>query len=718
MAGPAIITDEALLLDAALENIPYGFCVWNSDFRLALWNRHYCDIYNFNPARLHRGMTLEEIVRYSAEQGNHPDETPEAFLDSYRRELLANRGGMRAKSREVLAGGRIIETAHAFSPGLGWVITHEDVTDDIARAEILYRRKAELERQNLRLDAAVNNISQGLSMFDAEGRLVICNTAYQRIYDLPKQYLKPGALHKDILAYLFEHGMSSVRDRESYLRWRRDANERREFTKSVNQLGGRSILLQHHPMKDGGWVTTHEDITEQLEREARITHLVRHDPLTDLPNRMHFLGEVASAEALIARGETVAVLFIDLDHFKAINDTLGHAMGDAVLKQVAARLRSATRDTDLLARLGADQFAILLRPVADPDEPARIAERIVGAVAGPFRLDGQQVNIGASIGIAMAPGDGSTADALLKNADLACFRAKSDGRSTYHFFEPGMDAVLQRRRRIEAGLRTALERDEFRVVFQPLVGLKENRVTCFEALLRWEQDGALVSPVEFIPVAEETGLIVQIGEWVLREACRIATGWRGEARVAVNMSPVQFRNPRLVELVQSALAEAGLAPGRLELEITESLLLNDSEQVLGTLHRLRQLGIRVALDDFGTGYSSLSYLRSFPFDKIKIDRSFMRDLSRNAESLAIIKAVIGLGHSLGMSMTAEGVETEDQLKALRTQGCDEIQGFLFSPPIAPEAVATLLESTGGRGFSADLKPITAGNITRLRRRRA
>jgi predicted signal transduction protein with EAL and GGDEF domain len=391
-------------------------------------------------------------------------------------------------------------------------------------------------------------------------------------------------------------------------------------------------------------------------------------------------------------------------------------MGDAVLKQVSARLWGTTRETDVLARLSGDEFSLLLKPLDGPREAAFVAERIVKAIGAPFTVAGQQIMIGASVGVALAPGDGTTADALMKNADLACYRAKSDGRSTYHFFEPGMDAALQRRRSIEAGLRTALAHNELRLAFQPLVGLPENRITCFEALLRWEHaERGAISPVEFIPVAEETGLIQPIGEWVLHEACRAAAGWPGEVRVAVNMSPVQFRNPRLFDTIQAAIAEARLSPNRLEIEITESLLLTDSDQTLETLHRLRDLGVRIALDDFGTGYSSLSYLRRFPFDKIKIDRSFMRDLARKGDSLAIIKAIIGLGHSLGMELVAEGVETEEQLNAVREQGCNEVQGFYFSPPMPPAAVRLLLETTGGRGIGPNLKPQPVrNNVTALR----
>ena len=689
-------TDNELLLDAALQSIPYGFCVWSPDFRLVMWNKHYLEIYGFPSRRIRKGMTLEAVVQLSARMGNHPDQAPEEFLAAYKKELLGNRGGARAKVRERVQGGRTLETAHVYSPGLGWVVTHEDVTEEIASSEIMQRRKRELEQQNLRLDAAVNNISQGLCMYDARGRLVICNEPYQRIYNLPEHLLKPGTLLDDILGYLFEQGMHAGSDRDAYINWRREVIARGEHAKNIHELDGRIIMMQHHPMKDGGWVTTHEDVTEQRQQEERIRHMARHDALTQLPNRVQFLEEMAGAEAAIERNEGFAVLCIDLDHFKGVNDTLGHALGDKVLQQASARLWGTTRENDVLARLGGDEFALLLRDIARPADAATIAERIVKAMAQPFSIEGHQVVIGASVGIAMAPQDGRTSDELMKNADLALYKAKNEGRSTFHFFEAGMDAAIQKRRTIESGLRLALARNELRLVYQPLIGLKENRVTCLEALLRWDSERGPVSPAEFIPVAEETGLIVPIGEWVLREACRQAALWPEHVRVAVNLSVVQFKNKHLYEMVEAVLRDTGLKPTRLELEITESLLLNDNEHTLKTLHRLRALGVRISMDDFGTGYSSLSYLRSFPFDKIKIDRSFMRDLKSKGDSLAIIKAVIGLGHSLGMSTTAEGIETEEQLIAVREQGCNEVQGFLFSPPIPAAAVTDMLDKEAVR----------------------
>lgn len=688
---------EALLLDAALENIPYGFCIWSSQFKLEMWNEQYRNLYGFSQDAIHRGMTLEDVVHLSSRLGNHPGQTAEEFYENYTSGLLGNRSGARHKSRETLSSGRTIQTAHVYSPKLGWVVTHEDITDEIANLESQNKRKLELERQNIRLDAAVNNISIGLSMMDARGRLIICNEPYARIYNLPVDLLKPGTQLEDILGHLFDMGMSSGNTREEYITWRREVIARREYGKTVHELNNRVILMQHHPMKDGGFVTTHEDITEQRKAEARIQHLARHDALTDLPNRIEFLEQMKKTEADLQRGEKAAVLYIDLDNFKVVNDTLGHAVGDEVIKQAAVRLWGTTRETDVLARLGGDEFALLMRPLDNADAAARVADRIVKALSAPMNIAGQLVEIGASVGISVGPNDGNATDQLVKNADLALYKAKSEGRSTYRFFETGMDADLQHRRSIEAGLRMAMQRNELRLMFQPLFGLSENRVTCVEALLRWDHDDRTISPAEFVPVAEDTGLIIPIGQWVMEQACCTAVTWPDNVRVAVNLSPVQFRHKDLVAHVKNALEKSALPAERLELEITESLLLNDSETTMRALHDLRAMGVRISMDDFGTGYSSLSYLRSFPFDKIKIDRSFMADLTTRVDSQAIITAVIGLGRALGMETTAEGIETEEQFSMVRQQGVSEVQGFLFSPPLPPHSLASLL-------LSQDIRP--------------
>jgi len=441
-----------------------------------------------------------------------------------------------------------------------------------------------------------------------------------------------------------------------------------------------------------------EDIAERKRAEAQIARLAHYDPLTELPNRLLFQKGLSEALARASRREDlVAVHCLDLDRFKTVNDTLGHPIGDALLKAAAERLRRCVREGDTVARLGGDEFAVVQTGLSDPSDATRLATRIVEALAKPFDLQGHQVVVGASVGVAISPNDGSDSAELLKKADMALYRAKADGRGAFHFFERAMDDQLQARRSLEVDLRVALIQGQFELYYQPLFDLASNRVTGCEALLRWRHPTrGMVSPADFIPLTEEIGLIAPLGEWVLREACREASGWPNHVRLAVNLSPAQFRDRRLVATVVSALAESGLPAERLELEITESVLLQDNAANMSILHNLKALGVRISMDDFGTGYSSLSYLRSFPFDKIKIDQTFVRDILEDPDALAIIKAVLDLGASLGITTTAEGVETEAQLEELRRQGCSEIQGYFISRPKPASELAEAL----GVGFAA------------------
>jgi diguanylate cyclase (GGDEF)-like protein len=418
--------------------------------------------------------------------------------------------------------------------------------------------------------------------------------------------------------------------------------------------------------------------------------------LTDLPNRLLFQKDLSSALARAARREElVAVHCIDLDRFKTVNDTLGHPIGDALLRTAAERLRACVRDGDTVARLGGDEFAVVQTGLTDLGGATRLAGRLVEALAQTFDLQGHQVMIGGSVGVAVSPNDGADSDELLKKADMALYRAKADGRGAFHFFERAMDEQLQARRALELDLRLALAEGQFTLHYQPLFSLGADRVMGCEALLRWNHPTrGMVSPGDFIPLAEEIGLINALGEWVLREACREAAGWPEHVRLAVNLSPAQFRDKHLVATVVSALAASGLAAERLELEITESVLLQDSVGNMSILHDLKALGVRISMDDFGTGYSSLSYLRSFPFDKIKIDQTFVRDILDDADALAIIKAVLDLGASLGITTTAEGVETVEQLDELRRQGCGEIQGYFISRPKPASEIAAMLGVAG------------------------
>jgi diguanylate cyclase (GGDEF)-like protein len=447
-------------------------------------------------------------------------------------------------------------------------------------------------------------------------------------------------------------------------------------------------------MANGGTVTTHHDITEQRRSEAKIAHMAVHDTLTGLPNRVLLNERLEQALTRVKRGEMVAAHILDLDHFKHVNDTLGHPAGDKLLRMVADRLRGLLRETDTVARMGGDEFAIVQVAIAAPTDATVLAHRIIAVVSEPYDVEGHQVVIGASIGIAVGPSDGVSSDEIMRNADLALYRAKGDGRGAFRFFEPEMDAQMQARRALECDLRKALPASEFELYYQPVVDLATNKISGFEALIRWHHPRrGLVTPGTFIPLAEETGLIVPLGEWAIRQACATAASWPANLKIAVNLSPAQFRSPGLLQAIINALAVSGLAPGRLELEITETILLQDSEATLATLYQLRDLGVRIVMDDFGTGYSSLSYLQSFPFDKIKIDRSFVKDIADNPGSLNIVRAVAALAKGLGMSTTAEGVETAEQLDSIRSEGCSEMQGFLFSRPIPPDDLEAWLKNT-------------------------
>ena len=450
-------------------------------------------------------------------------------------------------------------------------------------------------------------------------------------------------------------------------------------------------------MTDGGFVVTFDDITEHRRIEDQIAHMAHYDALTDLPNRVLFYEKM---EEFLTRGRhsgTVAVLSLDLDDFKSVNDTLGHPVGDKLLQGAAERMRGCTRGADIVARLGGDEFAVVQVATNQPEDATLLATRLIDAVSAPYPLDGHQVTVGSSIGIAIAPGDGTEPDQLMKNADLALYRCKADGGRTYRFFEPQMDARMRERRALELDLREALVKGEFSLDYQPLINVKTGEITSCEALIRWHRpECGLVPPLEFIPIAEETGLIVPIGEWVLRQACADAVEWPSETMVAVNVSPAQFKNAKFHSSVTNALEKSRLPASRLELEITELVLMQDNPATLVELQQLKDLGVSIAMDDFGTGYSSLGYLRSFPFDKIKIDQSFIRDLSDNKDSLAILRAVVGLGRSLGIVTTAEGVETQNQLEVLRTEGCTEAQGFFFSRPKSAAETRALLASRHGQ----------------------
>ncbi|MBR1131265.1 EAL domain-containing protein [Bradyrhizobium iriomotense] len=555
----------------------------------------------------------------------------------------------------------------------------------------------ELQGQTLRLDTAINHMVEGLCMFDAEKRLVVCNERYARLYQLPPELLRTGTSHTDIIRHRIAKGIlkgdSSEGAAEQFIS-KLAALPFDAVSSRIDEFAdGRLICVTRQPMAGGGWVATHLDVTEQRRSEAKITHMAQHDALTDLPNRVLLRERMEHAIAVTRNGGLdLAVLMLDLDRFKEVNDTLGHPAGDALLRVVAARLRECVTETALIARLGGDEFAVIDYVTNPAVEAAALAENIRKALCEPFDLGDHRVTVGTSIGIAIAPRDGNDSDVILKSADLALYSAKSGGRGAFRFFEPQLDELMHARRNLEREMRAALAGRQFELHYQPFVRAATGETCGFEALLRWHHpQRGLVLPGEFIPLAEETGLIVPLGEWVLRTACAEAATWPAHVRIAINLSPAQFRSKELVPVIVGALASSGLAPHRLELEVTETVIMHDSEAVFAVLAQLRELGVRIALDDFGTGYSSLSFLQRFPFDKVKIDRSFVDELSSTrAEARHLARAVVRFAVSLGKTTTAEGVETEEQLDILREEGCVETQGYYFSRPMPASDVARML----------------------------
>jgi len=558
-----------------------------------------------------------------------------------------------------------------------------------------------LWREKRRLDTAVNNMTQGLLLFDSSERLIVCNQRYLEMYGLSTEVVKQGCSFREVIAHRKASG-SFVDDVDEYCeRVRRDIGLRKSMI--INTPDGRVIQVVNEPLADGGWVATHEDITERRRVEDRITHLAHYDALTDLPNRALFHEQLTRELARIAPGEQLAVLYIDIDEFKSVNDTLGHLIGDELLKSVAVSLGRCIRDTDFVARLGGDEFAIVQTGVGTTDDVTDLVTRVLNTIREPYECLGHQVTTDASIGIALAPQHGADLDQILKNADLAMYAAKSAGRRTYRFFEAEMDARVRARRILEMDLRQAISDGAFEVHYQPCVSLRDNKITGCEALLRWRHsERGMISPAEFIPIAEETGLINQLGEWVLTTACAEATTWPDHIKLAVNVSPVQFKSGTLALKIVAALAASGLPASRLELEITEAVLIRDDEAALAILHQLRAIGVRIALDDFGTGYSSLSYLQRFPFDKIKIDRCFVNDIAEPDGSSCIVQAVVNIAAARQMTTTAEGVETQQQRELLRALGCAEMQGYLFSPAKPAAEIRQLFHRE--QPADADLRP--------------
>jgi diguanylate cyclase (GGDEF)-like protein len=684
------------LLEQAINNLALGLIIFDNKREVVFCNKRYLEIYRLSSEQTKPGTPISELIQHRLNLGLKVRSTP----DEYIQERLEN-AAVPATTVQEFSDGRIIIYSVYPMPDGGGMATHEDVTgrEEIsARLKIPYelgqQQEENLRIRNLQFDTAINNMSQGLCFFDAAHRLIVCNDRYIEMYDLPPDRVGPGTSLTEIVDMRFEAGSFPAMSRDEYLHWRKNVAVSAKPTESIVELrNGRTFKIRHRPMPDFGWVATHEDITEQRQSEIKIEHMAHHDSLTDLANRVLLNERLEHAIGRINGEEMVAVHHLDLDQFKAVNDTFGHPAGDKLLKIVADRLRGLVRGTDTVARMGGDEFVIVQSPIADPADATSLAQRVIKLMGEPYDIDGQQAIIGASVGIAVGPGDGLSADKLLRNADLALYRAKGDGRGTFRFFEPTMDLQMQTRRIMEQDLRKALPAGEFELYYQPVINVASNEISGFEALIRWNHPKrGIVAPGTFIPLAEEIGFIVPIGEWVIRQACATAARWPEDIRVAVNISAVQFRNPGLMQVIIGALAASGLHPTRLEIEITETVLLQDKETTLAVLHQLRELGVRIAMDDFGTGYSSLTYLQCFPFDKIKIDRSFVQDITENAGSLNIVRAVAALANGMGMTATAEGVETREQLDSIASEGCTEMQGFLFSQPLPVQEIERLFLS--------------------------
>ena len=685
------------LLEQAFNNLSLGLIICDNKYEVVFCNKRYMEIYGLSSEQVKPGTPVRDLIQHRFNLGFKVLSKPDEYIRG-----RAGNAVVPGTTVHQYTDGRIISYTIYPLPDGGAMATHEDIT---AREEIRARLKNQyqlgkeqeeaLRIRNLQFDSAINNMSHGLCFFDPAHRLIVCNDRYVEMYDLPRDRIGPGTSLAEIVDMRFEVGSFPAMSKEEYLHWRAKVAISAEPTDSVVELrNGRTFKIRHRPMPDGGWVATHEDITEQRQSEVKIEYMAHHDSLTDLANRVLLNERLEQALGhRIHREEIVAVHHLDLDHFKAVNDTFGHLAGDKLLKIVAGRLRGLVRDTDTIARMGGDEFVIVQGPIRDPAEATSLAQRIIALISEPYDIDGHQAIIGASIGIAVGPSDGLRPDKLLRNADLALYRAKGDGRGQFRFFEPAMDQQMQARRILEQDLRKALAAGEFELHYQPVVNLASNEISGFEALIRWNHpEKGMVAPATFIPLAEEIGFIVPIGEWVIRQACTTAAKWPGDLHVAVNISAVQFRSPGLMQVIVGALAASGLQPTRLEIEITESVLLQNKETTLELLHQLRALGVRIAMDDFGTGYSSLTYLQCFPFDKIKIDRSFVKDITENTGSLNIVRAVAALANGMGMTATAEGVETSEQLDKITSEGCTEMQGYLFSKPLPAAEIERLFLS--------------------------
>jgi len=689
------LSEQNMRLDGAINNMIQGLCMFDAQNRLLVWNERYRTMYDIDPRRIWRGATIRDLLDARIAAGTFP-------LDPGRYDAELRAALKKGKTLTLnieLNDGRVIAVVNQPIKGGGWVATHEDITE---------RKRAERELEHTRsfLDTIVENVPSPIVVKDAEMlRYLLINRAAERFLGVDRDKVLgkraieviPQPSAEQIEAEdrkLVESGKILFRDEHAVAT---PGNGTRIATSTrllVNGADGKPQYL----------ISVIRDLTDRKRHEQRIAHMAHHDPLTDLPNRVAFNECItATIELAAASGESFAVLCIDLDRFKSVNDVFGHSTGDVLLQHVARRLESACEGA-FLARVGGDEFTVITPTGPQPATAEALAERLCAAFESDIEIGGNPMQVGLTVGVSIFPQDGADEATLVANADAALFRAKSEARGSIRFFEMSMDQQLREKRALQQDLRNAIARDELELHYQPQAHIR-GEITGFEALVRWHHPRfGLVAPGTFIPLAEETGIIVSLGEWILRTACREAASWPRPLRIAINLSPVQFQRGDLTKLVHEILLETGLPPTRLELEITEGVLIADFSGTVSILRRLKNLGVRIAMDDFGTGYSSLSYLQSFPFDKIKIDQAFVANLSHSQQAVTIIRAVIALGRGLDVPVVAEGVETEEQLKFLADEHCNEIQGYLVG---RPKPIADYAEVVGRASAPRQNKAIAA-----------
>ena len=687
------VSEQNARLDAALNNMIQGLCMFDAHNRLVVWNERYRAMYNIDPLRIWRGCTISDLLKARMAAGMFPLD-PEKYDHELRAAL---KQGKCFTLNIDLADGRTISVVNQPIESGGWVATHEDVSE---------RRRVERELENTRsfLNTIIENVPSPIIVKDPDLRYLLFNRAAEKCLGVDRSVLL-GKTAVEVMPgmsdtveghdrQLFESGKPIFVDEHAVAT---PGNGTRIVTATRLPVMGPDGKVQY-------LISMIHDVTERKRDELRLAHMAHHDVLTGLPNRIAFNECIAATLSLAAdSGESFAMLSLDLDRFKTVNDVFGHTIGDRLLRELAGRLEQACQGA-FLARTGGDEFHVITSCGAQPASAEALAEKLCAALDADIDIDGVPLRVGLTVGVAIFPQDAADAPTLVANADAALVRAKSERRGSIRFFEQSMDRQLREKRALQQDLRTALGRDEFALHYQPQANI-DGEVNGFEALVRWHHPRyGMIAPNTFIPLAEESGIIIELGEWILRAACREAASWPRPLDIAINLSPVQFQHGDLPNLVHEVLLETGLAPARLVLEITEGVLIGEFNRGVAILRRLKHLGVRIAMDDFGTGYSSLSYLQSFPFDKIKIDKSFIANLGHSQEAATIVRAVIALGHGLDLPVVAEGVETKEQLKFLADESCDEIQGYFIGRPKPIADYADLI----GRGPGPEKKLAAAG----------